>query len=172
MTPISFENGQYPPGDVARIQGPELLQTLGEEELKLEPYLPWGHSAMQRLHDNGPDDPVVARLFSFLNGQFANPDSEHNVLELLTIQIFENFAQEEKSLEYARQNTKDEARQSLEESIWWTGVDSPEECIAPEAAVRRQQLLFNRKYKGGLRDRHLKKGFFQRTSGWLKVASH
>jgi hypothetical protein len=39
--------------------------------------------------------------------QFANPDSERAVLELLTMKAshesFENFAQEEKSLEYARQ---------------------------------------------------------------------
>lgn len=145
MTSISFENMV----NVLLEMFPEFRDSkdFDERDLKRGQYAIWwrfaGYAA-QRLHDNGPDDVVVSRLFSFVSEEFANPDSDRAVLDLLALEILEEFASPDKALEYARQNTKGEARLIVEAS-----APSPDPSLVPEVLVHRQQSNFHQKNRTG-----------------------
>ena len=67
----------------------------GDEDKKLA-YVVFGDFvlyAVDLFKKNGKDDPTVQKLFRFVNEQFAISDDE-KLLELLTIEVFEQYAQE------------------------------------------------------------------------------
>jgi hypothetical protein len=140
MTSISFQNI----ASVLLEMFPEFRDSTDFRERDLEfPYSMWSRFAgyaAQRLHDNGPDDPIVARLFSFVNEQFTTPDSDPAMLDLIGNEIIPEFAWPEKALEYARQNTKGDARLILE-----AHAASPDPSLVPEEVARRQQFNFDQK---------------------------
>ncbi len=120
----------------------EVFKLFDKEDFKLA-YIVWGAFsiyAVDRLMKNGADDLVVQRLFNFINEQFDNTDSDPKVLELLTVEIFESFAQEKESLKFSRQNTHGKPRHPVEMSLAYTGEDKPDLIIAPEAEKIMQSI--------------------------------
>jgi len=116
-------------------------EQVDENFLKLPYYMMalFVNYTMDLFRTNGPSDPTVRKFFAFVNEQFANSRDEE-LLNLLAIEVFENYAQEKETLKFARSITNEKARFVLESTLWWTGVDKPDPTIAPEAAKKRAEI--------------------------------
>lgn len=88
---------------------------------------------IERLEKYGVTDPVAERLFNFINEQFNNLLSDPEVLNIIMIEIFDNFATTKEMLEFSRKNTSGKARHAVEMCLVSSGVDKPDLTIAPEA---------------------------------------
>jgi hypothetical protein len=118
------------------------LAYLKEDRLSLV-YVVWGEFAsysVERLKENGSEDKIVQKLFTFINECFENEESSSWVLDLLTVEIFEEFVQTENGLSYARAHTNGKARHRLEIVLTATGVGKPDLTIAPDAEAIMQRL--------------------------------
>ena len=118
------------------------LEYLEEERMKL-PYVIWGQFAeyaKERLRQYGIRDVVCAKLFELVNQQLNNEKTDPRLKNLIIVEIFENFAQTEEALLYARSHTTGKARHDLEMVLTATGVGKPDLTIAPEAEAHMQRL--------------------------------
>ncbi len=129
-------------GGFSEFKATEIFKEFDNEDLKL-PYIIWGAFVtyvIDRLQKNGEDDPVLKKLFNFINNQFDDPSSDPDVLNLLSVTVFEGFAQVKESLEFSRKNTRNKARHAVEMILTYTGVDKPDFTIAPEAEEIMQSI--------------------------------
>jgi hypothetical protein len=112
-----------------------------EEDLKL-PYIIWGtfgQWSVERLTQNGPDD-ISNKIVQLVNEQFDNPESDPEFINLLKVEIFENFAQEKLSLDFMRKNLSSKARYWFERNLATTGIEGPDLTIAPEARADMESI--------------------------------
>jgi hypothetical protein len=76
----------------------------------------FGRFLKNRIESYPICDPVIQRIFKFLNEQFNESDSDHDVLDLLGIDIFENISPYEKGMEVARKLLEGKALDSFNET--------------------------------------------------------
>lgn len=129
---VNFLTTQFP-----QFKETEEFKSFDEEDLKL-PYIvtaAFARYSIDRLEKNGATDPELQTLFDFINDKFNHNDTDKELLNLISVEIFENFALTEKSLEYARSNTLNKARHAVEMTLVFCGVDKPDLTIAPEAEL-------------------------------------
>lgn len=109
---------------------------LDKEDIEKNTYIVFSYFVrymLERLEKNGSQDLMLKRFFYFINSQFNNPKSDPQILNLLSVEVFEGFAQTKKGLNFSRENTVGNARHAVEMSLTYTGVERPDFNIAPEA---------------------------------------
>ncbi len=134
---INFFTNQFP-----GFKETEEFKSFDEEDLKL-PYMvtaAFARYAMERLEKEGAEDSELQSLFDFINDKFNHDNTDKDLLELISVEIFENFVLTEKSLEYARKHTSDKARHAVEMTLTFCGVDKPDLTIAPEAKAVMESI--------------------------------
>lgn len=113
----------------------EEFKSFDNNDLKL-PYIVmngFAKYAMNLLDKNGEFDIQLKKIIDFINEEYNRSDSDPEILDLISIEIFENFAQDIKNLDFLRKYTVGKARHAVEMSLTFTGIDKPDTQIAPEA---------------------------------------
>ena len=62
----------------------------------------FGRFLRERVEKYTEDDPVIQRVYRFLNEQFNESESDEEALDYLGIEVFEDLASSEKGIEISR----------------------------------------------------------------------